>query len=400
MAAKYLALWVTVFLLCLPTSNAFAWDLGNYFTDEAPKVEQTTQDVDVLTSLLTTFKTKANAWGPIIQGAALNLFKTLAIIEFAWLGIQAALKRKPVEELFTELILLVFLICLMLSILMHYSEWSNQIITSLNSLAEQTGAPPSNPTDVFKAGLLICAKMLDQASLWSPITSTGMFIVAIALVVTYALIAAEMILVKCQAYIVLNAGLILLGFGGSKFTKDYAINQIRYVLSVAMKLFLMQLLIGLSLSFIDDFLKVNVKNLQDIFVVLGASIIILVLVKILPDIVAGIVNGSNVPTGNSLSSAVTSVSTATMAISQGIKGTAGGAISGAIGSKRSIDSIKEASSFAQSAGKTGLGKLGHMAGTGVNAMRDNLGQGKTGGIRSSVKAQHEAFKMQNADPKE
>ncbi len=66
---------------------------------------------------------------------------------------------------------------------------------------------------------------------------------------------------------------------------------------------------------------------------------------------------------------------------------------GAVDAKRGVDAVREASSFADSAGMSRFGKLGHMASTGVNAMRDNLSPTKSSGVRSSVKTQHETFKM-------
>ena len=92
-------------------------------------------------------------------------------------------------------------------------------------------------------------------------------------------------------------------FGGSSFLKDYAVNAIRYVLAVAFKLFVMQLVLGIGIAFIEGF-STSTAELQDIFVVIGASVVLLALVKSLPDVCAGIINGSHVSSGAALGAAV------------------------------------------------------------------------------------------------
>lgn len=360
----------------------------------AQETVQPTQDTHFLSILLNNFQTEAGKWEPIIKGYSLSIFKSLLIIDFAWKGIRVGLKKAPLEEIVAEALLFIFFATVMLTTIYYYKIWSNSIITLFSHIAQEAGAPKASPTAVFEAGIEILTKIWRESSVWSPITSTILGLCAVAIIITFSMISAQMMLVKCESFIVLNAGIILLGLGGAQVTREYAINFLRYGLSVALKLFVMQLLISLSMTFITTFMDVNSKSVEEIFVVLGASIIILALTMSLPDIVSGIVNGSHVSSGNTLSSAVTAVSAATMAAGRGIGSAAGSAFGGAVGAKRSVDSLKEACSFANSAGKSGLGKLGHIAGTGARAMRENLSQGKSSGIRSSVKAQHEAFKME------
>ncbi|WP_048831561.1 P-type conjugative transfer protein TrbL [Maridesulfovibrio hydrothermalis] len=359
----------------------------------AQETVQPTQDTHLLSILLNKFQTEAGKWEPIIRGYSLSIFKYLLIIDFAWKGIRLVLKRAQLEEVVAEALLFIFFATFMLTTIYYYKEWSNSIINLFSHIAQEAGAPKASPTAVFEAGMEILTKIWGESSVWSPITSTILGLCAVAIIITFSMIAAQMMMVKCESFIVLNAGVILLGLGGAQVTREYAINFLRYGLSVALKLFVMQLLISLSMTFITAFMNVNSKNVEEIFVVLGASIIILALTMSLPDIVSGIVNGSHVSSGNTLSSAVTAVSAATMAAGRGV----GSVFGGAVGAKRSVDSLREACSFANSAGKSGLGKLGHVARTGAKAMRENLYQGKTSGIRSSVKAQHDEFKMQQED---
>lgn len=357
-----------------------------------------TQDLNTFSTLLSQFQAETAKWEPIIRGYSLSIFKSLLIIDFSWLGIRMALKRAPIEEILSEAVMLILFAAIMLAVVFYYKEWANSIMNLFSQMAQDVGAPSSSPSDIFKAGISLLAQIWEESSVWSPVVGAALVLCAIAIVIIFSMITAQMIVIKCEAFIVLNAATILLGLGGAKVTRDYATNFLRYALSVAMKLFVMQLLVSLSITFINNFMKLNAKNYQEIFVVLGASVVMLALTMSLPDVVAGIVNGSHVSSGNSIASAVTAVSAGTMAAAQGLKGAAGGSM----GAVRSISAIKEASSYANSSGKSGLGKLGHMAATGMQAMRDSQNpnsQSATSKIRSSIKAQHEAFKMQNTDPK-
>jgi type IV secretion system protein TrbL len=136
------------------------------------------------------------------------------------------------------------------------------------------------------------------------------------------------------------------GFGGSSFMKDYAINALRYALSVAFKLFVMQLVLGVGISFIESFNTAS-ATLQDIFVVIGAAVVLLALVKALPDTCAGIINGSHVSGGAALTTAAAAVG--------------GAAIGAVLGASNTIQNVKDAANVAGLEGKTGFGKAAHMA---------------------------------------
>jgi type IV secretion system protein TrbL len=99
-----------------------------------------------------------------------------------------------------------------------------------------------------------------------------------------------------SAWVLCYAGVILLGFGGSKWTSDIAINYLRTVLSIGIQLFTMTLIIGIGQSFIDQYfslIKDDVPDLNSLIVLLLASIILLVLTNKLPLLLSGVVGGAS-----------------------------------------------------------------------------------------------------------
>lgn len=162
-----------------------------------------------------------------------------------------------------------------------------------NALGTSTGISPSSIVDI---AFVILTKVSSAASIWSPMISTIMITVAIIVLVVMALIAINMLIMLVSAWVLCYAGVILLGFGGSKWTSDIAINYLRTVLSIGIQLFTMTLIIGIGQSFIDQYfsiIKNDIPDLNSLIVLLLASIILLVLTNKLPLLLSGVVGGAS-----------------------------------------------------------------------------------------------------------
>ncbi|HJX96637.1 MAG TPA: type IV secretion system protein [Candidatus Acidoferrum sp.] len=118
-------------------------------------------------------------------------------------------------------------------------------------------------------------------------------VIAVIILIVCALIAVNMILLLCAAWIVLYAGLIFLGFGGCRWTSDMAINYYRTVLGVGVSLMTMQLIIGIGVQFLQQLVASTSQNLDaaQIAVIMCAAIILAVISHRLPQMVAGMVVG-------------------------------------------------------------------------------------------------------------
>lgn len=349
---------------------------------------QGTQDVNILSSITLKFQTTARQWGKALQVYALVLFRWLLIADVCLMGIRLALKRAELGEVLVEFIRLLLFASFMFTVIYYHKTWSNNIILGLGQIAEtELSAPPMEPSAIFWAGLEVVGRIWEKISLFSnPVSSLGLVAFGIALTIVFALITAQVVLVKCEAYIVLNAGTILLGFGGSRLTKEYAINFIRYSLAIAVKLFVMQLLVSLSLSFTED-LSLAQVDYNELAVVLGASIVLLALTMTIPDICSGIINGSHVPTGQAITSAVSAVGIGTMAAMQAVK-------AGAASTPGAIQAVKEASGMANTDGATGMGKAAHMGKSLWGAHKANTDPSYGAKMASQLKSMREAMDME------
>lgn len=346
------------------------------------------QDVKILSKIALKFQQQASTWQPVLERHALSLFKVLLIGSIAWLGIRSVLEKTELQGIFVQFLKLIFFSALMLALLKNYASWANMLIDGLSDIATELNAPKADPTEVFISGMKVVFAIFDKTSLWRPVDSLGLLICALAIAITFALIAAQMLLVKCESYIVLNAGIILLGFGGAEQTRSYATNFMRYSLGVAAKLFVMQLLISLGISFINELETASVE-MHDLFIVIGASIVLLALTMSIPDIVSGIINGSHVSTGSAITSAASTVAMGTMTAMGAMK-------AGGFGAFDAGQATRAAAQMANSDGASGLGKAGHMAknlGSGALSTRN---QGRMQNIRSAVEGKKELQDLMNS----
>ena len=102
------------------------------------------------------------------------------------------------------------------------------------------------------------------------------------------------------------------------------------------------------LDLMNDGLQTTAE-LQDIFIVIGASIVLLALVKSIPDTCAGIINGSHVSGG-------AAITAATAAVGGAVAGAVGGSIAAGRSAAVTTQNVKDASNIAGMEGKSGMGK--------------------------------------------
>lgn len=280
---------------------------------------------NTLDSIVNTYKTHSAAWESTLMHYATSLFWILAGIEFSWTGIRLALKGAEFSEWLAELVNLIFFIGFFFSLVLYSSEWANDIVksfitagsTASGSSGGMTGITPSN---IFDLGLSLGVTVMKDASLWHPADSIGLMLSALIIVICFAFIASSLALALIEAYIVIAASSLLMGFGGSRWTKDYALTTLRYVVSVGAKLFMMQLIVGLGESFMTSWTQNFELKTLPLFTIIGASIVMLAITKELPNFVQSMINGASLGNGGAITGAANMVASATGAVAGSMMG--------------------------------------------------------------------------------
>ena len=327
-------------------------------------------DEDFVSKLVHEFYNKTSTWEPTLKRYALVVFRGLVILEVCFLGIKAALNRDQLGDILKQFVMLLLMAGFFMAVITYYKEWSWNLINGLGAIGRELTPGDYSSESPFLTGMQLVKLVLDKLSVWSPGNSI-------------ALLIAALVIIKCEAMVAMAAAVILVGFGGSAFLKDYAVNAIRYVLAVAFKLFVMQLVLGVGIAFIESF-STSTAELQDIFVVIGASVVLLALVKSLPDVCAGIINGSHVSSGAALTASAAAVGGATL----------GTMVAGS----NTVQSVKDAAKVASMDGARGLSKAAHMAKSLWGARQDAKASGEKAlstRTRSEMQDRLERAKMNN-----
>lgn len=236
----------------------------------------------LLDNLLDKYQQVASTWTTVLGDYANWLFWGLVLISMVWTFGMIAMKGGGFQDLLAEVVRFFAINGFFFFILKNGPVISKSIIDSLrelagNALGTGNGISPSSIVDM---AFVILTKVSSAASIWSPMISTIMITVAIIVLVVMSLIAVNMLIMLVSAWVMCYAGIILLGFGGSKLTSDITVNYLRTVLSVGIQLFVMTLIIGIGQSFIDQYFSVikdDVPDLNSLIVLLLASIVLLVL---------------------------------------------------------------------------------------------------------------------------
>lgn len=255
-------------------------------------------NADVLDSVLTRYQAAASGWAATITNSASWLFWLLVVISMVWTFGLMALRKADLGEFFAEFVKFTMFTGFFWWLLTNGPNFAKSIMDSLrqiggNATGLGTGLSPSGVVDV---GFAIFDKVIDQSSVWSPVNSAVGIIIAAVILVILALVGVNMLLLLVSGWILAYAGVFFLGFGGSRWTSDMAINYYKTVLGVAAQLLVMVLIVGIGKTFLDDYYTrmSDSMTIKEMGVMLIVSVILLLLVNKLPSLVSGIITGASV----------------------------------------------------------------------------------------------------------
>jgi len=348
-----------------------------------------------LDSMVTTYQSKTVAWEGVLRNYALSLFWILAGIEFVWSSIKLAIKGADISEFLAELVNRILYIGFFLTLLLNSSAWSTAIVDSFrqagsSAVAAAGGTGGIAPSNVLDAGWEILQQVVASMNLWDPGDTILIAIAAIIILIAFALTTATLIMALVESYFVISAGVILMGFGGSQWTNQFAVNTIRYAVSVGAKLFMVQLVIGLGQSILQDWatqMQAGAFTTDDVLMIAAASIVFFAITKTIPDMVQALINGSSLATGGALSGMVAesigAMAAATAAIaSGGASSVAGAAAAGTGAYSLASETLKSDPAYQRGSTRSHFAALtGEAIKGSASHVSSNLGQRFRGEIR-------------------
>jgi len=296
-------------------------------------------------------------WGNTTYEYANSIFWKLVLLDFTWTTIVWVKDRKEIGELMSGFIGKIMTIGFFYTLLVSAGDWIPAIIESLAKIGQDAaGTGALSPDAVFSKSLSVVSDMygaMGSLDLTDRIAvSFGVAFAAIVIVLGHAAIAGTLLVTQIETYIAIGGGVILLGFGGSRWTSDMSSSYLKFAVGSGIKLMLCYMVIGAGLSlFTMTFAPVDaaangiIKTyiIQSIALA-GESVLFIYMAFTIPGIASAMMSGSpNMSLGGVAGAAITA--------GAGIAGA--GAVAGSMGGKAGSALGGAASGMAAEAGGAG-----------------------------------------------
>lgn len=288
-----------------------AWRLASMILMIAIEVVPVLAQQPKPSQIMDQYRAQRVTWTTNIWPYANTLFGILATIEFAWSAAVMLLERSDLQSWTSALVRKMMWIGAFYALLLNGRTWIPAIIDSFEQIGQtSSGFSSIAPSDVFAQGIDIAGALMDSASTSAFFTNTGVclsLVVAAALIVlAFTGICIQFIVAMVESYIVVAAGFLFLGFGGSRWTAPYTERYIGLAVSTGLKIMLLYLLIGtgmnISVTWMTDAQQVSTSThpAMGAFEIMGAALIFLMLCWQIPKLFSAVLGGAPALTGGDL----------------------------------------------------------------------------------------------------
>jgi type IV secretion system protein TrbL len=216
------------------------------------------QSSGILTDVVSQYESASQSWVEQSAGITRNLFASLVLLELAVTLVVGLLRfiggSAGVGKLSAALLQKISYIGLFWAFLTSFPLWIPKIILSFDHagavLSGTVGLQPSLVLDrgVFLGALLMYA--MGQLGLLNSLAAIPsaflVYLVALGIVICFALIAARLVEALVKSYLVMAGAVWFLGFAPFRFTAPLAENYLVTVVRVGVQIFVQYLLVAVG----------------------------------------------------------------------------------------------------------------------------------------------------------
>lgn len=324
----------------------------------------------VLDRINDAYKAYQMPWYNAIKVYAVRLFWMLALVDFSWSAIVWAMEKNDIGEVLMALMRKIFSLGFFWSLLKMSDTWIPAIISSLSQIGQNVGGVTATPDGLVAAGFLYALGAYDILGKTDLIETLALALpvgfLAMVTFFSFLWVAKELLTTLIESYLQIGAGVILLGFGGSRWTTDFATKYIQSAFGTGLKLMMLYLIVGIG-STIHNGLKVEASGIiSSMFVIAGASFFYACLATKIPQLASAMMSGSPSLSAGGMMGAAIGMGAAIAGAATGgaalAAGAAGAATTGAAGASGLAQALSAGMQSAGDLGKTGGGAAMHAAG--------------------------------------
>ena len=280
---------------------------------------------------------------------------------------QYALRKNDLPEFITSAFLKILSLSFFFFVLIEMAPtFIPDIINSFITIGANIGGVPmisvGSPGTFVDLGIQTVVQMFNGLGNMSLGDEIGaIFPVSLAAVFTliaFVIIAAQMLIILIESYIVLGAGAVMLGFLGSRWTTTFGEKYYGYAVSIGIKLMVIEIIAGLGLHmagiWLHDLVAVKGAHLQVDFDIAMGSLLFGALALMVPSLAGSFMNGSPSLSLGNMGAAGAAIAGGTIAAGAGAAMGAASLANSAIGAGKAAGSLASSANTAMG-GMKGLG---------------------------------------------
>jgi type IV secretion system protein TrbL len=250
-----------------------------------------------LDGIVSSYDHASGQWLARVIPMAQSLFAVLAALELAISAIQWGLHHTPHDQILASLVRKLLLLSFFWTLIAFFPDWVPRIFKGFEEAGRTvSGLSQVSPSAVIDEGIDLCVQFtvssFKQGFLANALGNFLTPYLVVILFLAYVSIAAQLVIVLVESFIVVSGGALFLGFAGNRVTADFADNYILYSFHVGIRVFFLYLLTAgggaLHQSWLDTLKAGSVLplNLRPYFQVLGGVLIYALMVWRIPHTVA------------------------------------------------------------------------------------------------------------------
>lgn len=305
---KYIFMFLSMVLLC--------W-LSIHVVNAAPApaapapIVTNPSNPDIFTSLEDQFHTASLKWTGWGTAIGLWIFGTLATLELFWAAALWAMEKDSPSSLIVALTRKIMVLAFFYTFLMYAPTWIPAIINSLLGAGEKMAGVAATPGSLVESGLGIIKSLwaawanskIDGIKAYFLSLTMALILIPVSFIILFSFlfIAIELIITTIESYIVVGMGLVIMGFSGSQWTRDFSQKYVGYAFSVGVKLMVITLIAGTIITITNGWplmVKTSLTGtdmktwIYPMFIIAGSSVLMALLAIKIPSLASSLLSGA------------------------------------------------------------------------------------------------------------
>ncbi|MGH3440825.1 MAG: type IV secretion system protein, partial [Nitriliruptorales bacterium] len=236
-----------VWPLCVATIAVLAFGMLAI----APNLVAQTPPSGALDQIALEYQLASRGWLGRVLAVTTNLFFWLALIEFVIAGLMYMIATPQAREAAAgRLLVKIMLISFVYMLITQSSYWLVRLIDSFAGVGEYATGRFMSPSDIVAYGTVLSGEILDSVDTMGMITNPPVVIyiafTALLVLISYILIAVQVVITLVHSYILLSAGIFFLAFAAFRATVSFAENYLLACVHAGVKLMILHFVVALG----------------------------------------------------------------------------------------------------------------------------------------------------------